>query len=112
MKMKKVDNENKYDFNNSGACTKGNANELQNIMGNLNEEERLILKIKTTELEFAKNLIRLRKEKGFTQADMAKRTGLTQQAISTLEKCDRKPTLPNLIRYLLGLDIDINKIFN
>lgn len=110
--MKSLKSESIYDFKNSGACTKGNADELQNIIGNLNEEEMLLFKIKTIELEFAKNLIRLRKEKGFTQSDMAKRTGLTQQAISTLEKCDRKPTLPNLIRYLLGLDIDINRIFN
>ena len=37
---------------------------------------------------------------------------IIQQVISSFEKCDRKPTLPNLIKYLLGLGIDINKLFN
>lgn len=109
----KEEKNNKYDFKGSEACTIVSLDETQNIIQNeLTEEEKLLFKVRSIEREFAQHLIKLRKENGLTQADMAKRTGLTQQAISTLEKCDRKPTLPNLIRYLLGLDIDINKIFN
>lgn len=108
-----VDNNNEYDFKKSEVCTEFDFNKLKNIIENeLSEEDKLLFKIKRIERDFVKNLIALRKEKGLTQVDIAKRTGLTQQAVSTLEKCDRKPTLPNLIRYLLGLDIDINKIFN
>ena len=55
-------------------------------------------------------LVRLRKEQKLTQKELAKRTGLTQQVISNVEKMDRKPTLPNLIRYLLGLGININDL--
>lgn len=86
--------------------------ELQFIFENeLSEESKLLVRAKKIEREFTKNLIQLRKEKGLTQKDIAEKTGLTQQAVSKLEQCNRKPTLPNLIRYLLGLDIDINELF-
>lgn len=101
-----------FDLKNNKECEELNFGKLASVIDNFDDEEKLLLKIQRTEIEFAKNLIKLRKEKGLTQVDMAKRTGLTQQAISTLEKCDRKPTLPNLIKYLIGLDIDINKLFN
>jgi len=101
-----------FDFKNSKECEEFNFKELTTVIDNFDDEEKLLLKIQRTEIEFAKNLIKLRKEKGLTQVEMAKRTGLTQQAVSTLEKCDRKPTLPNLIKYLIGLDLDINKLFN
>lgn len=63
-------------------------------------------------MKFIKKLIATRKSNELSQKELAERTGLTQQAISSIEKLDRKPTLLNLIKYLLGLDIDINSIFN
>uniref|UniRef100_UPI0032DB301F helix-turn-helix domain-containing protein n=1 Tax=Clostridium perfringens TaxID=1502 RepID=UPI0032DB301F len=63
------------------------------------------------EMRFIKNLVLERKKRGLSQRDLAYKSGLTQQAISSLEKCDRKPTLTNLIKYLLGLGIDINILF-
>lgn len=101
-----------FDFKNSNECEELNFGELASVIDNFDDEENLLLRIQRMEIEFAKNLIKLRKGKGLTQVDMAKKTGLTQQAISALEKCDRKPTLPNLIKYLIGLDIDINRLFN
>lgn len=86
--------------------------ELDDILNNeLNEKGRLLVRAKRIEREFAQTLIEIRKDKGLTQSDIAKKTGLTQQAVSKLEQCNRMPTLPNLIRYLLGLDIDLNEVF-
>lgn len=63
------------------------------------------------EMKFIKNLVKRRKSLGLSQRDLAYRSGLTQQVISSFEKCDRKPTLTNLIKYLLGVGININKLF-
>lgn len=86
-------------------------NDLQQMIDNLNNKERFDCKCKEAEMNFIKNLVQFRKDKGISQRDLANLTGLTQQAICSLEKLDRKPTLLNLIKYLSGLGLDINKIF-
>lgn len=63
------------------------------------------------EQKFINNLIQVRKAKDITQTELANITGLTQQVISSIERRDRVPTLTNLIKYLNGLDIDINELF-
>ena len=85
---------------------------LMSAVESLSNEEKILLEAKEIEREFIIKLINVRKEKGITQKELAKKTGLTQQVISTIEQCGRRPTLTNLIRYLIGLDVDINKIFN
>ncbi|MEE0711926.1 helix-turn-helix domain-containing protein [Romboutsia timonensis] len=85
---------------------------LMSAVESLSNEEKILLEAKEIEREFIIKLINVRKEKGITQKELAKKTGLTQQVISTIEQCGRRPTLTNLIRYLIGLDLDINKIFN
>ena len=85
---------------------------LMSAVESLSNEEKILLEAKEIEREFIIKLINVRKEKGITQKELAKKTGLTQQVISTIEQCGRRPTLTNLIRYLKGLDLDINKIFN
>ena len=85
---------------------------LMSAVESLSNEEKILLEAKEIEREFIIKLINVRKEKGITQKELAKKTGLTQQVISTIEQCGRRPTLTNLIRYLMGLDLDINKIFN
>ncbi len=85
---------------------------LMKAVESLSNEEKILLEAKEIEREFIIKLINVRKEKGITQKELAKKTGLTQQVISTIEQCGRRPTLTNLIRYLMGLDLDINKIFN
>lgn len=67
---------------------------------------------KEVERRFILGLIELRKKLGITQVELAKKTGLTQQVISNIEKMDRRPTLTNLIKYLLGLGIDINDLIS
>lgn len=86
--------------------------EIVNIIENFDQEEKIIFKQKSVEMRFIKNLILERKKRGLSQRELAYKSGLTQQAISSLEKCDRKPTLTNLIKYLLGLGIDINILFD
>lgn len=85
---------------------------LMSAVESLSNEEKILLEAKEIEREFIIKLINVRKEKGITQKELAKKTGLTQQVISTIKQCGRRPTLTNLIRYLIGLDLDINKIFN
>ena len=85
---------------------------LMKAVESLSNEEKILLEAKEIERAFIIKLISVRKEKGITQKELAKKTGLTQQVISTIEQCGRRPTLTNLIRYLKGLDLDINKIFN
>ena len=85
---------------------------LMSAVESLSNEEKILLEAKEIEREFIIKLINVRKEKGITQKELAKKTGLTQQVISTIEQCGRRPTLTDLIRYLIGLDLDINKIFN
>jgi DNA-binding XRE family transcriptional regulator len=70
------------------------------------------------EFEFRLNLARARKEKNLTQNTIKEETGLTQQAISRIEKGskDRSPTLNTLLRYLdaLGFELTIqpkHKVF-
>lgn len=88
-----------------------NLKELNDDIKNFNKEERFLFESKQIEREFIMSLVRLRKEQNITQKELAKKTGLTQQIISKIEKMDRKPTLLNLIKYLLGLDININDLF-
>lgn len=85
--------------------------ELQSDIDNFGDRENFLFESMQIEREFISNLVNVRKSKGITQKELAKRTGLTQQVISNIEKMDRKPTLPNLIKYLLGLNLNINRIF-
>jgi len=61
------------------------------------------------EFEFKLKLARARKEKNFTQNNIKETTGLTQQAISRIEKGDndRSPTLRTLIRYIDALGYEL-----
>lgn len=88
-----------------------NLEQIDAMINNFDENEKKILKVKTIEMKFIKNLVKERQKRGLSQSELAYRTGLTQQVISSFEKCDRKPTLPNLIKYLNGLGIDINDLF-
>ena len=64
-------------------------------------------------IEFRKKLIEARKQVHLSQAEIAKRSGLKQQAISRLEKGyqDRSVTLPTLLRYVdaLGLSLSLQE---
>jgi len=63
------------------------------------------------EYEVVKQLVKMRNEMGFSQSDVAKQSGLTQQMVSRIETVDNSPTLRNFIKYVnsLGLEIKIEK---
>ncbi|EHK2407884.1 helix-turn-helix transcriptional regulator [Clostridium perfringens] len=89
-----------------------NIEELMNLIESLDEDNKRKFEVEDIEMNFIKNLVKRRKSLGLSQRDLAYKTGLTQQVICSFEKCDRKPTLTNLIKYLLGIGININKLFD
>lgn len=52
-------------------------------------------------------LERLRKQKGWSQTDLAKKTGVRQGTISDLEKKDKVPTLKTFFSILAALDFEV-----
>ena len=63
------------------------------------------------EFEVIRQAKKLRKEMGVTQPEIASKTGMTQQAISRMEKLGSSPSLINFTRYLnaAGLEMKIEK---
>ncbi|XZJ12677.1 helix-turn-helix domain-containing protein (plasmid) [Clostridium perfringens] len=63
------------------------------------------------EYELMQSIVKARKKIGLTQKEISKRSGLTQQMVSRMEKVGNSPTLTNFLRYIsaLGLDIDVKK---
>jgi tellurite methyltransferase len=60
--------------------------------------------------ELAKNICRYRKEKGLTQEDLAKKLGVTFQAVSKWETAQTLPDIALLPGLSLVLDISIDKL--
>lgn len=67
--------------------------------------------IKRVSDRFIQNCVTLREQRMISQYELSDITGISQQNISQFENGKRMFTLPNLIKYLLGLGIDINKLF-
>lgn len=63
-----------------------------------------------SEYKLMSEIIRLRKEKGLSQAELARRTGYKQQVISRIEKKENSPTLKTLCGILDALDYDIELV--
>ena len=78
--------------------------ELRELNALLDSDPELRRKFETEqkEFEFRLKLARARKERNLTQNNIKEKTGLTQQAISRIEKGakDRSPTLRTSIRYV------------
>ena len=53
------------------------------------------------------NLIKIRKEKGLSQAELAERSGNKQQVISRIENKENNPTLKTICSILNALDYEI-----
>jgi tellurite methyltransferase len=67
--------------------------------------------VTTMKNELAKNICRYRKEKGFTQEELARRLGLTFQAVSKWETAQTLPDISLLPKLSQELEISIDKIF-
>ena len=68
-----------------------------------------ILVIISPRLDAAVQLRHLRSEQGFTQADLAKRMGVSQQQVAKLEDPDANPSLETLSKafHALGAEVEI-----
>ena len=75
------------------------------------EELRKQHELFLAEMEFKQALIDARKENNLTQKDISKLTGMSQQAVSRLER-KGGGTIETLLRYLqsIGYTLTINKI--
>lgn len=76
-----------------------------------NEYEKFIYDTANMEYNLIRNLVIERKRKNLTQKDISNITGLSQQAVSRMERFGNKPSLFNLLKYLKALNLDINTIF-
>lgn len=70
--------------------------ELKEIWDNSQMEYRLL-----------GELVKLRKEKGFSQVELAQKSGNKQQVISRIENRENSPTLKTVCSILNALDYDI-----
>lgn len=57
--------------------------------------------------ELIDNAIRYRKKLGLSQEDVAKKSGLSQQAVSRLEKGINSPSLATLLKYLGAMGLKL-----
>lgn len=55
---------------------------------------------------FAANLVRLRRERGFSQEELAHRAGVDRTFVSGCERLVRNPTLTTLEKIARGLGVD------
>lgn len=66
--------------------------------------------VEERKIQLAEMLSRYRKEKKISQEKLSNKSGLTRQMISKVETYTSTPTLTTFVKYLYGLDIDLNKI--
>ncbi len=92
---------------------KSDGKKEQKIIENLIKDEDLRKQhgLFEAEMAFKQELIDARKSRSLTQKDVSRMTGLSQQAISRMEKSGRG-TIETIIKYLnsLGYSLSIKKI--
>lgn len=69
-----------------------------------NPELQLEYELAQRDYEIIKQFKQIRKEKGLSQKDVARISGLTQQMVSRIEKIDHSPSLRSLNRYARSID--------
>lgn len=74
-------------------------------------EFRNMLEAAEMERVLIKNIMKFRQDSGLSPNDLAKKSGMSRQAITSIEKPTSTPKLKNFIRYInaLGLEICIRK---
>ena len=82
------------------------------IQETLNADEELKEIWDNSRMEYAvlSELVKIRKEKGLSQAELAERTGNKQQVISRIEKKENSPTLKTICAILNSLDYEIQLV--
>lgn len=87
------------------------ANNLDDLIIELSEKGKFLYDVEDQEYRLIANLIAERKRQNLTQADISEKTGMSQQAVSRIEKYGNKPSLANLLKYMHALKLDINSMF-
>ena len=59
-------------------------------------------------LEIASRLVKLRKEKGFSQEELADKLGISRQAVSKWERAEASPDTDNLILLARLYDVSLD----
>lgn len=73
-----------------------------------NPELSIFIRQAEMQYQLIKKIAEYRKSKGITQKEVAKRSGLTQQMVSRMEKIENSPTLDNFLRYVLALGLELS----
>ena len=73
---------------------------------NESKEARIVHEEFQARIALQQKLVQMRKAENMTQADVAKATGLSQQAVSRIEK-GTGATISSLLKYLMGIGYGI-----
>lgn len=72
----------------------------------------MVISLDKTSQWLASHVISQRKIRGWTQAQLAKVTGMTRASIALIESGGANPTLENLMKISTGLNISLNEILS
>lgn len=62
--------------------------------------------------EISDRLVKLRKQKGLSQEELAEKLGLSRQAISKWERCESSPDLDNIIQLAKLYDLSFDELLS
>lgn len=65
---------------------------------------------KISKQRFAKKIKQLRKDSGFTQAEMAELLGISRPAYTQYEKMQTLPSLPNFLKLASFFDVSVSEL--
>lgn len=67
-----------------------------------------MIEVERVQQKLIEALVNARKNSKITQKEIADKTGMSQQAVDRMEKYGYNPTVKNLIKYLMALNVDAN----
>ena len=62
--------------------------------------------------KFGQNIRRIRKQRGFSQEELADRCGLHRTYIGGIERGERNPSLENIVAIGIGLGCKVEDLFS
>ncbi|WP_300556671.1 helix-turn-helix transcriptional regulator [Maricaulis sp.] len=58
----------------------------------------------------AANIVKLRKDRGWSQEELADRAGLHRTYVSGVERCARNPTITVVEKFAKALEVDLGQL--
>lgn len=76
-----------------------------------------VSKLKLPRIDFGgetlgQRVVRIRKERGFTQVELAEKIGIIQSIVSAVERDTRKLTAEMAIRFAMALDVTMDELLH